>query len=164
MTGEEHNRYLAFAFLAHGIFQLTMMLFIGLMFLVVLPFPGRPGDPAPPAFFAAFFAVMIFFQLLFTVPSFVAAFALLKRKSWARVASIVAGVMGAMQVPFGTAACAYALWFFCGDAWKSVYDGDSFESRAAAQLNAGDEWQWESEASDAFRFDPSKHTSPPDWR
>ena len=122
MTSEEHNKYIAYSFLAHGSFQLLMLMLIGVMFYFIFSNPMRPGDPGlPPGFFAIFFTIMFAIQAIFAAPSFVAAYALLKRKHWARIASIVAGVMAGMHVPIGTAACVYALWFFFGENWKSVY-------------------------------------------
>ena len=166
MTSEEHNKYIAYSFLAHGSFQLLMMLLMGVMFYFLFQPPLRPGDPGlPPAFFGIFFTIMFLIQAVFAAPSFVAAYALLKRKSWARIASIVAGVMAGMHVPIGTAACVYALWFFFGENWKSVYPqtaaGESIEPQ---QLRQADEWEWQDSAAEEFEFQPNRHTSPPDWR
>src|SRR4051812_20872207 len=105
MTDEEHNKYIAFAFAAYGAFQVLMLVFIGLMFTFILSIGNQPGRPGPPlAFFGIFFTAMIIFQMIFTAPSFIASYALLKKKSWARMAAIVAGVLSAMSVPVGTAA------------------------------------------------------------
>lgn len=64
---------------------------------------------------------MFLFQAMFAVPAFVAAFALFKKRPWARTASIVAAALAAMNVPVGTLACVYAFWFFLGENWKNVY-------------------------------------------
>lgn len=83
MADEQHNKYVAYSFIAHGAFQLFFMLLFAVFFLTFfISIPSRPGEPAPPfAFFGAAFGFMIVFQAIFTAPSFVAAYALLKRKT-----------------------------------------------------------------------------------
>ena len=167
MTSEQHNKYVAYAFLGHGSFQLLMLVLILAMFLVFIPsIPVEPGTPPPPkemfVFMAGFMAV---FQLFFTAPSLIAAYALLKKKSWARMAAIVGGIISAMSVPTGTAACIYSLWFFFGDNWKSVYPEKAEQHGAVNQQIAyGVESQraaYQEEESREKVFDPY---NPPDWR
>ncbi|MDT7603154.1 MAG: hypothetical protein QOF61_1151, partial [Acidobacteriota bacterium] len=127
--------------------------------------PNQPGRPEPPRAMFLVFAVFFFvIQSIFALPSFVAAYAVLKRKSWARISGIVAAVLSAMSVPVGTAACIYALWFFFGENWKEVYEPASYQGGARAQLSgAGDAATWtvnqHSEASRNYAPPP-----PPDWR
>lgn len=166
MTNEQHNRYIAYTFLGHGIFQLFMLLIIGAMFFFMFSFPGRSGDPDPPMeFFGLFFGFMILFQLAFTVPSFVASYALLRRKSWAKIASIIAGVLASMSVPVGTAACVYSLWFFLGDNWKSVYGGERGTSVPEPhQIAYGQESRWGGYQTDETGEVTYRPAEPPDWR
>lgn len=164
MTDEQHNRYIAYAFLAHGAFQLLMTLLMGVFFYFIFSFPTRPGDPGPPpGFFAAIFGFVAVIQGIFMAPSFTAAYALLKKKSWARMASIVAAAMAAMNVPIGTAACVYAFWFFMGENWKSVYPEKAEQSRAKGELSFNEEPAWHAKTADEFQFDSTRST-PPDWR
>lgn len=168
MTNEEHNKFIAYVHLAHGGFQLLMMAFIGLMFYFILSIPTGPGRPGPPAeLFAFMFVFMFVFQMLFTAPAFVAAYALLTKKSWARMASIIAGIMGAMHVPVGTAACVYSLWFFFGENWKSIYPhSEEAQIGAPGLIAAGDASRWTGEyqtnEQGEERFHPA--SEPPDWR
>jgi len=167
MTDEQHNKYIAFSFLAHGSFQLLMLLLMGLWFYFIFSsFPGRPGDPAPPMeFFGFFFAFMFVFQMLFTAPAFIAAYALLKRKSWARIASIIAGVLSAMSVPIGTAACVYAFWFFFSENCKSIYAADgSFHDGYREHLQLMERQPSANVETDEVKFGERRQTSPPDWR
>lgn len=167
MTDEQHNRYIAWSFLAHAGFQLLMLIMIVAIFSVFLFVPIEPGKPGPPpkAFFGVMIAFMTVFQLLFAAPSMIAAYGLLKRKSWARIASIVAAVISAMNVPIGTAACVYSLWFFLGENWKSVYPEKACETRQPpSQIAYGTESQraaYEAEANTEKTFDAY---NPPDWR
>lgn len=162
MTDEQHNKYIAWAFAAHGGFQLLMGLLIGAMFLFIAAVD--PTGP-PPEFFVFIFAFMFIFQALFAVPSFVATYALLNKKPWARVAGIVAAALSAMNVPVGTGAAVYSLWFFCGENWKSVYPETSTKSRRdPLSITPASNQQWEGytreeDAAFVYRTPP-----PPDWR
>ena len=167
MTDEQHNKYIAYTFFGHAGFQLLILLMIAVFFgLFISSIPGRPGVPGPPReMFAVMFGFMFLFQMLFVAPSVVAGYGLLKKKSWARIMSIVAGVVGAMNVPIGTAACVYSLWFFLGDNWKSVYPEKADQlGQKRPQLPYGVESQraaYEAEQRENRTFDPFE---PPDWR
>ncbi|HKW89807.1 MAG TPA: hypothetical protein VJN21_13745 [Candidatus Acidoferrales bacterium] len=49
----------------------------------------------------------MFFQ---TALALVAAWGLLERQSWGRIAGIVAGILALIRIPFGTALGIYTLW------------------------------------------------------
>jgi hypothetical protein len=161
MTNEEHNKYIAWAFIAHGSLQLLMTIFMVAMFYFIFSIGTRPGDPGPPMeFFGFFFGIMFLVQMVFTTPSFVAAYGLLKRKSWARIASIIAGVLSSMSVPIGTAACVYALWFFFGDQWKTVYPQSDINQHQLPNVEA----RWGGQVMDEEGEVVYRHQDPPDWR
>ena len=166
MTNEDHNKYIAWAFIAHGGIQLLMMLLMAVMFIFIFSIGRQPGEPGPPMeFFGVFFAFMFIIQAIFTTPSFVAAYGLLKRKSWARIASIIAGVLSSMSVPIGTGACVYALWFFFGDQWKSVYPQEAGTVPDQRQLPYGvDNSKWGGHVMDEDGEVVYRHQDPPDWR
>jgi len=167
MTNEEHNKYISWLFLAHAGFQLLMLLIMAAFFLTFMfSIPTRPGVPGPPA---AMFIVMIAFvsviQLIFTTPSVVAFYALRKKKPWARMAAIVAGIMSAMHLPVGTAATVYSMWFFMGENWKEVYPEQAGPTTAPQQLSEYDTEKWEG----GFKTDEQgravfTQAEPPDWR
>ena len=165
MTNEQHNKYIAFTFLGHAGFQLLMLLFMVAIFSTVIFLPPEPGRPAPPTgIFAVMIAFVSIFYLAFTIPSLVAAYGLLKRKSWARIAAIIAGAVSSMNVPIGTAACVYALWFFLGDNWKSVYPEKAGEVNGdPKQIASGQDSRFSGtyETADRERF---RTYEPPDWR
>jgi hypothetical protein len=166
VTNEQHNRYIAYTFFGHAAFQMLILLFMAAIFSMVLFIPDEPGKPAPPReFFALFTAFFSFIYVMFALPSVVAGYALLKRKPWARPASIIAGVVAAMSVPIGTAACVYSLWFFLGENWKSIYPGNTDPShRDPRQIPFGAESQraaYEAEKAKEITFNAHK---PPDWR
>lgn len=124
MTPEQHNKYLGLAHLAHGgLFLLMVVAILGMMSAMFLLAPSGPGNPPPPAaiigvmwvFMGAFYGLML-------LPSFIAGYALLKRKRWAKVAAIIGGVTAAMSFPIGTAVCAYTFWFLFSEPGKFLYD------------------------------------------
>jgi hypothetical protein len=161
MTSEEHNKFVWWGFLAHGLFQVLMMLFM-LVFVVAVFLGGMPAEPAPPvALIAVIFGFVAFIQLLFVSPSFIAAYGVKNKKSWARIASIVAAAMSIMSMPFGTLSGAHALWFFCGETWKEVYPEPSGPKKA---LGSGEKtgWQEYTKAQDGEYV--YRTPEMPDWR
>ncbi|HEV3470526.1 MAG TPA: hypothetical protein VG148_14480 [Pyrinomonadaceae bacterium] len=168
MTPADHNKVIGIMHLVYGGFFTLMA------FLMLLIFGGLAGmisalaanDPnAPPAaIFWLVAGVFFFVYLVLSLPSLVAGYAMLKRKPWARVAGIVASVLAAMSLPFGTALCVYSLWFFFGD------QGKAFESAGRAgpwrgSLNQGRPFggyaqTFGHEREPAYR----PPAQPPDWR
>ena len=117
MTKEQHNKYLAIAFFVHGAIHVLWLVVIGLLvflFFSVIPHGAREAEP-PLAFFALLFGFVVMIQLAVTLPSFIAGYALLKTKRWARIAGIVEAV------PIGTAVCVYALWFLLSKGGNELY-------------------------------------------
>lgn len=165
MTNEQHNRYIAYTFLGHGAFQIFMLLVMAAFFFFAFSIPDQPGQPEPPMAFLGFifgFVALIYF--FFTAPSLVPAYALLKKKSWARVAAIVAGVMASMSVPVGTAACVYSLWFFLGDNWKEIYTERPGSIALPIQIDADGESRWTGYQTDEKGEPVFRAVEPPDWR
>lgn len=164
MTNEEHNKYIAWAFLANGIFQVAMLGFIFLIIFAFL-FGGPDGGDVPAGLFATIFGFVFVVNLIFLSPNFVAAYALIKRKPWARIASIVAAALSAMNVPLGTLAAVYSLWFFCGDQWKSVYPETAGVGRVdPLQITPAPETNWEGYIRDEEGAYVYRTPPPPDWR
>jgi len=160
MTDDQHNKYVGWLFLGYAAFQLLMTLVMVAMFSMFLFVPMQPGQPdLPAAFFFMFIGFMLVFQILFTAPSVIAAYGVLKRKTWARTASIIASVLAAMSVPVGTAACVYALWFFLGDNWKSIYE----PTTEVGQLPPPPS-RWEPYQQNERGVYVYNNVEPPDWR
>lgn len=55
------------------------------------------------------FLVAVLVALL-SLPSLIAVWGLLKRKSWSRILAIVLGVLSLLSVPFGTILGIYTIW------------------------------------------------------
>ncbi|HYP01686.1 MAG TPA: hypothetical protein VER76_15955, partial [Pyrinomonadaceae bacterium] len=97
-------------------------------------------------------------------------YAMLKRKQWARTASIVAAVLETMSVPIGTAVAVYSFWFMFSDAGKALYDTNSartpqrpFALNDAPPPPAAD---WNAQTSTSFgrEHEYAPPSQPPDWR
>jgi hypothetical protein len=123
-TKEEHNKYLAYSHLGYAAFQCLMMLMMILFSFILfgaLAATDTKGE-FPAGLIAAILAISFIFQLIFTLPSFIAGMGLLKRKHWAKTATIIAGVLSAMSFPIGTAVCVYTFWFLFGENGKELYE------------------------------------------
>ena len=126
MTPLQHNKYLGIAHLSYAGFHLlmtiVMMLFMGLMMSQIFGQARRMGDDTPPQFmgFVIVFAGVL--QVLLSIPPIVAGYAFLKRRPWAKISGVTAGVVAAMSFPIGTALAVYTFWFLFSDTWKQVYE------------------------------------------
>src|ERR1700686_5392354 len=105
MTPEEHNKYVGIAHLVYGAFHILAMVVVGVVFAVMMGMMsanvGRNNGP-PPGFFGIIMVFVVAVNVIVAIPSFIAGSAFLKRKPWAKVAGIIAAVMSAIRVPFGT--------------------------------------------------------------
>jgi hypothetical protein len=163
MSPTDHNKILGICHLVYGgIHSLTMLAVVAFFIFFA---PLMPPDGPPPAFFLFIGTFILFFTLLFTIPAFVAGYALLKHKSWARTACIVAAVLEAMNAPIGTAVCIYSFWFMFSDAGKKFYEQTTpydVVPRSLAEAQQPPAW-WRDEAR-AREAEPLRAPQPPDWR
>jgi hypothetical protein len=129
MTAEDHNKYLGIAHLLYAGLYSFIMIAMSLFFLLMMGLIGASAsrsNEVPPLFFLIILGFVFLINALFTVPSFLAAYAFLKRKSWAKVMGIVAGILAAMSFPFGTAVCIYTFWFLFGEKGRALYGERSY--------------------------------------
>lgn len=166
MTPEDHNKTLAVCHLVYGGFYAFLLVGMAFIFLAVGAAGRRGPDGAEAfAFIAIFFGLFAFFSLFCAAPSFVAGYALFEKKSWAKVATTMAGIMDALNFPFGTALCVYSLWFAFGEPGRALYDnpGGRWDYRAK-ELQAGlDEIPWYRDPRNRAREISSTPTRP-NWR
>jgi len=120
MTPEQHNDLDAKLHLAYAGLQTLILLLFGIFFSLI--FANIPIEGGEGAFIGAFFAIILFVSWLFSaLPSFIAGYAMLKRKSWARVAGIIASCIATINIPHGTALGVYSLWFLLGEKGNQFY-------------------------------------------
>jgi hypothetical protein len=170
MTPADHNKVIGIMHLIYGGFftlvSFAVLLFFG--FFASLMTAVAANDPnAPPAAF--FWALMVFVfvvYLVLSVPSLVAGYGMMKRKSWARIAGIIAAVLAGMSFPFGTALCVYSLWFFFGEAGRA-FEQEHPDAPWRGSLREGapfggyaQTFGHERERQPAYR----PPAQPPDWR
>lgn len=158
MTPEQHNKYLGFTHLAYAALHSLMSLVIGVAMLVIFSTMPRRGDQPPPGFFIAMASFLLVFSIGWSIPSMIAAYALLKKKRWAKVAGIVAGAFAATQMPLGTAVCVYTFWFLFSPPGRVLYDQPAKSLQPGQQELAGINVEKQGES----RYVPPE--TPPDWR
>jgi hypothetical protein len=149
-----------------GGFNALVIVFLIPIVLILL---GPTGSDTTPQLefrtvFGIFGALIITLSVVFGVPPIVAGYAMLKRKSWARVMGIISSCLVALSFPFGTALCVYTLWFLFGEGERFYTDPDAGAGRRGS-LRDGNTFDWESQrASGARRPEYVPPPQPPDWR
>jgi hypothetical protein len=166
LTPQDHNKTLGICHLFYGAFH-ALLLFGFALFLIVVGAIGRGGQVSADSLivFACLVGVLAFFGVLLAAPSIVAGYGLIKNKNWAKVATIVAGVVDAMNFPFGVALCIYSFWFAFEGAGKRLYDNPRERANYRAnEPNAGlGDIPWYRESRIAAQ-EPSYIPPRPDWR
>ena len=170
MTPQDHNKVIGIMHLIYGGFNALMMMIFVPFFLAIGGIAATdPGAPAAvTAIFGFFGFLMLFLALLFGLPPILAGYAMLKHKSWARVAGIVAACVEALSFPFGTALCVYSLWFLFGQGEQFHRGGGGFNSSQnfRTPLRDAGMYDWHARA-DAEANRPHEYVpppQPPDWR
>jgi hypothetical protein len=171
MTPQDHNKVIGIMHLIWGGFNTLVTLIVFPIIIAILG-PLMRSDPNAPAELATFFiAVMVavfVLSLLFSLPPLLAGYAMLKRKRWAKVMSIIAACFESLSMPFGTALCVYTLWFHFGPGQS--FHGGGYDAPPAPDwrgtLRDGSAYDWESQrASHSSRpRDYAPPRQPPDWR
>jgi hypothetical protein len=155
--------------LIYGGFFALMTLMIGafgVAFAIVLAnVPPDPGAP-PPVFFIVLMAFFVGIYGLLSLPSILAGYAMLKRRSWAKIAGIIAAIISAISFPFGTALCVYSLWFFFGGGgsdYERVVSGANWHGTLGGPSTSSYGWESHRTADERSRqYVPP--VEPPSWR
>ncbi|HZI59362.1 MAG TPA: hypothetical protein VFD62_01555 [Pyrinomonadaceae bacterium] len=165
MTPEQHNKYLGWSHIAYAgffalIFGLMMLLFGAGIIGALLSEPGPTGPPAIMFVFMLVFMAVIF--SLFTLPSFIAGYGLLKRKKWAKVWAIISAVLAGGQFPMGTAVTVYTFWFLFSEPGKQMFDQNNYALPPGRQTWANQQWDHDAQRQREGQY--AAPPSPPDWR
>lgn len=124
MTPPDHNRLLGILHLIHGGIQLLVVMVIAIVMLgmgTVAASQSREAGAPVLAIFGLFFLLLVVTSFVFALPALFAGFGMLKQKSWAKTAGVVAGLLALLSFPLGTALGIYSLWFFFGETGKRLY-------------------------------------------
>ncbi len=171
MTPQDHNKVIGIMHLIYGGFTFVLMVIVGLFFIPVWALGA--ADPNAPPGLAAFFGIMGLLMavlgVIFGLPSILAGYAMLKRKSWAKVMSIIAACIEAMNFPFGTALCVYTFWFLFGQNEGFHQRGGQMAGQQgwnAPHLRDANMYDWDAQrtAQASRPRDYVPPPQPPDWR
>ncbi len=158
MTAQEHNKYVGIANLAYGALHILMMLVTGAIFSAMIGMIASnagKGNGLPPSFIGTIMVFAVVLNVVLAVPSFVAGYAFLNRKPWAKIAGIVAAVISAIRIPFGTLVSIYTFWFLFSEPGKSLYD------RSSPALPPAPPADWNTVVKPERNAPPA---TAPDWR
>lgn len=169
MTLEQHSKTLGTLHLVFGGIQTLFMLLIAGVMLFVFSEARPPDDEFPAAVFWGVMLAVLFFQVLLTVPSFVAGYAILRRKPWAKIAGVAASVVEAMSFPHGTALSVYSLWFLCGqhdklEQQRAGVTGASWRGALYGAPPPAADWAARNKRGPRAEREYAPPPQPPDWR
>jgi hypothetical protein len=102
-----HIRLLGILWLAVSAFRMLPGIIIATMMENGFPFRGH--EDVPP-FVPKLLEMMGGMLITFGIVGLIVGVGLLMRKSWARMLAIVVGILGLIDMPFGTALGIYTLW------------------------------------------------------
>ncbi len=106
------------------------MLLIGVSILMLVTLAANAEQVPVGIAIVVIFVVAI--NLLLITASFLAGYALLKRKRWAKTRGIIVAMVNSLSFPLGTALSVYTLWFLFGESGRFLYH------KAAYALPHGD--------------------------
>jgi hypothetical protein len=166
VTPEEHNKTLGILHLVYGgLYALILLLMVAFFIFVA----NASGERGVDGFFFIVMGLILFFSAAVSLPSFIAGFGLMKRKRWAKLWGLIAGVMAGMSFPLGTALCIYTIWFLYGEAGgRELYAGSPAGQKSKqreALYGAPPAAGWASRyAAGERQHEYAPPPTPPNWR
>ena len=116
---DNHRRILGILYLISGILSFLGMLMLNAFLSVIFSFAMQEvnADERQAAELALSIAqyVPVFVIIFFSVPTLIAAFGLLTRKSWATLFALIVGCLKLFSFPIGTAIGVYSIWIWSED-------------------------------------------------
>lgn len=156
MTPTSHNKVLGILHLAYA--GLTTLLFTVMsIFILAMISQDNSGEPFPVGMLVFMAILFVLLTLLYALPSFLAGYAFLKRKRWAKTMGLIAAIVAGMNLPFGSALCISTLYFLFGKSGRLLYP------QQAAALPPGDA-SWAMKTGREIEREYVPPSSPPDWR
>lgn len=116
---DNHKRILGILYLISGILSLLGMLLLNAFLSVIFSFALQEVNPEEKR--AVEFAlavaqyVPVFVIIFISVPTLIAAFGLLTRKTWATLFALIVGCLKLFSFPIGTALGVYSIWIWSED-------------------------------------------------
>ncbi|MBA2645912.1 MAG: hypothetical protein H0U81_03845 [Pyrinomonadaceae bacterium] len=169
MTTQEHNRVLGILHLIYGVVHVPLLPIVAVLILIGLGFALPELGTLPMLALVLGSIAVLFFVALFTVPPFIAAYGLLKRRPWAKTASIVSAVVELLNVPFGTALGVYSLWNSSQTESAPPASGRTPETPRMMSAASLSEWHSSNSSAQGSRREERQPqyappAQPPDWR
>lgn len=113
---DNHKRILGIVYLISGILSVFGMLLLNAFLSVIFSFALQEANPEEQRAieFALSIAqyVPLFVIIFFSVPTLIAAYGLLSRKSWATLFALIVGCLKLFSFPIGTAIGVYSIWIW----------------------------------------------------
>jgi hypothetical protein len=159
MTPTSHNKTLGILHLAYAGLMTLLMAAMSIFMLAMMSMEtaNNNGEPIPVGFLAFTAIVLVLVTLLHAIPSFLAGYALLKRKRWAKTMGLIAAIVAGLNFPLGSALCVFTLYFLFGESGRLLYP------QAAYALPPGDA-SWAGTNSRELEREYVPPSAPPDWR
>ena len=116
---DRHKRVLGILYVISGALTFFGMLVLNAFLSVIFAFAVKEADPEDQRIlelvgsFAQYVPALII--LFFSVPTLIAAFGLLTRKSWATLFALIVGCLKLFSFPIGTAIGVYSIWIYSED-------------------------------------------------
>lgn len=119
---EKHVTLTAVLHIGYGILGVLFGIFFWRLFVVLGIKTGDAEVMAILGFIGRFIAV---FSFIFAVPGVIGGVALLKRRPWGRIWTLVLSVILLLDIPLGTALGIYSLWVLVQDETKQLFTPES---------------------------------------
>ncbi len=117
---EKHVKIISWLYVVEGLLTM-MLLFGGSSLLIGLGFMTE--DRGAAGILAILVGIIVWIGVIFTIPQFIGAWGMLKRKNWARILMIIISILNLLEPPFGTALGIYALVILFREDAKPFFNG-----------------------------------------
>ena len=101
---------------------LVLLLFGGTAGIIGATAPNDPDALLAVPIVGLIGGMIVMVMLTLSMPSIIAGIGLLKRRSWARILTIVLSVLNLINIPFGTALGIYGLWVLLSQNTAPLFD------------------------------------------
>ncbi len=103
-----------------GFGSLGIMIAI-IVFVVIAGGGLLSGDRDAIAITSIVGTIIAAFLIAFSIPDIIAGIGLLKRRSWARILTLILSCIDLILIPFGTALGVYSLWVLLNDETTAIF-------------------------------------------
>jgi hypothetical protein len=120
-----HVKVLGVLFIAMGVLGLVGAMLSSVAFGLLAGLVGASGDEAAPlgsAVLGATGLALTVALILFSAPSIVCGWGLLKFRPWARTLAIILAAISLLIFPYGTVFGVYALWVLFSQSTEAVFE------------------------------------------